>query len=112
MVTCSNVPSDGSQCTFAVQALVCNHIFGNLSDTINVNLTTATTAAVFNATGLSIHIIIKYNISIHDIELAVLITVIIFLAISVLACTAITIRRWFTSNLKSKRYIVLLCILL
>ena len=39
-VTCSyTMPSNGSQCVFAVRAFDCNQILGNWSDTIRVNLT-------------------------------------------------------------------------
>ena len=36
-VTCINVPTDGSVCTFAVQTVVCGNITGNASDAIRVN---------------------------------------------------------------------------
>jgi hypothetical protein len=31
-VTCTNVPIDGSMCTFAVQSVVCGNVSGNMSD--------------------------------------------------------------------------------
>ena len=46
-VTCSAVPSDGSECMFAVQAFTCNHSLGNWSDIINVNLTGASVSSTF-----------------------------------------------------------------
>ena len=34
IVTCTDVPTDGSMCTFALQTVVCRNIVGNSSDTI------------------------------------------------------------------------------
>ena len=35
-VTCTDVPTNGSTCTFAVQTVVCGNVFGNSSDSINI----------------------------------------------------------------------------
>ena len=35
-VTCTDVPTDGSVCTFAVQTVVCGNITGNVSDSVNI----------------------------------------------------------------------------
>ena len=35
-VTCTDVPIDGSTCTFAVQSVVCGNLSANVSDSINV----------------------------------------------------------------------------
>ena len=37
-VTCTDVPTDGSLCTFAVQTFVCGNVDGNFSDLIHVAL--------------------------------------------------------------------------
>ena len=42
-VTCTDVPINGSTCTFAVQTLVCGNIAGNMSDTISIYLYRAST---------------------------------------------------------------------
>ena len=36
IVTCTDVPTDGSVCTFALQTVVCSNIIGNSSDPVNV----------------------------------------------------------------------------
>ena len=38
-VTCTDVPTDGSMCTFAVQTVVCGNIVGNFSDSVNFTVT-------------------------------------------------------------------------
>ena len=35
-VTCTDVPTNGSMCTFAVQTVVCGDIVGDSSDSVNV----------------------------------------------------------------------------
>ena len=35
-VTCTDIPTNGSQCTLAVQTVVCGNITGNISDPINI----------------------------------------------------------------------------
>ena len=35
-VTCTDVPTDGSVCTFAVQTVICGNIVGDSSDSVNV----------------------------------------------------------------------------
>ena len=37
-VTCTDVPTDGSMCTFAVQTVVCGDIVGNMSTPFSVSL--------------------------------------------------------------------------
>ena len=37
-VTCTNVPTNGNTCTFAVQTIVCRNIFGNISEPVAVLL--------------------------------------------------------------------------
>ena len=37
-VTCTDVPTDGSECTFAEQTVVCGNITGNFSNPISINL--------------------------------------------------------------------------
>ena len=40
-VTCTDVPTDGSVCTFAVQTVVCGNIFSNSSDQMQLMITAA-----------------------------------------------------------------------
>ena len=37
-VTCTDVPTDGSVCTFAVQSGVCGRIVGEISDRVEIKL--------------------------------------------------------------------------
>ena len=37
-VTCTDVPTDGSVCTFAVQTVVCGNIYGTMNNTVQVHL--------------------------------------------------------------------------
>ena len=37
-VTCTNVPTNGSVCTFAIQTVVCQNITGNSSDSVQGTL--------------------------------------------------------------------------
>ena len=37
-VTCTDVPTDGSVCTFTVQTVICDPIYGTMSDTVQVKL--------------------------------------------------------------------------
>ena len=39
-ITCTNVPTDGSECTFAVQTVACGNITGNTSDPISITFYT------------------------------------------------------------------------
>ena len=39
-VTCTEVPTNDSTCTFAVQTVICGNIAGNVSDSINITLYT------------------------------------------------------------------------
>ena len=36
--TCTNIPTNGSRCTFAVQTIVCDNIFGDISEPVAVLL--------------------------------------------------------------------------
>ena len=50
-VTCTDVPTDGSTCTFAVQMEACGNITGNISDAMNVTTITLPTTTLGKNTG-------------------------------------------------------------
>ena len=35
-VTCTDIPTDGSKCTFAIRTVVCGNIIGKLSEVMNI----------------------------------------------------------------------------
>ena len=45
-LTCTDVPTDGSMCTFAVQTVVCGNIIGNASNPVNISTEPSITAAI------------------------------------------------------------------
>ena len=50
-ITCTDVPTDGSTCVFAVQTVVCGNLAGNYSDMVTVTTYNVLSSTKDNGTG-------------------------------------------------------------
>ena len=70
-ITCTDVPINGTTCSFAVQTVVCGNVTGNSTNPISVSVNTATATTVTVVTGLhcqTLHVKNAYTLSIAKLN--------------------------------------------
>ena len=79
-VTCTDVPTDGSECIFAVQTVVCGNISGNFSSPININVYPTDIITAVYPTDITVYIATISSLATFSVvSIAALLAVIVIL---------------------------------
>ena len=93
-VTCTDVPTNGSTCTFAVQMVVCVNVAGNLSDPISIILTNSFYPADTSSTDT------VYIVAISCLAVALIVCVVMFTTVIVIMSLRNKVRKKATVELQ------------